>query len=390
MKKTHTSILILGILLLGAISRAPTVALGPLLPIIQEDLNMSYGATGFIVTLPVVIVALASMPISKLLGSKGVIFTLSLGLSVYGLSLLIRSFGGLMGLFLGSAMVGLGMCFINVLIPAIIKDNFPLRVGPVTSFYTTMMYVFAALSSALAVPVAKLASSWQVSLSQWFPLIILCLILWLTQKNSYRDSLRNSPSGSFPGFRLIRVSPLARWITVLMVGQAFIYYGSISWLPTIVQSAGYTGTEAGFLASVVQLCGIPGAIIAGIVVHRFSTQQIPCMIAGCTFFLSSLFMAFSTSLVGFTICAILLGFSMASSYTLFLCVLSLRAKDSTQAAELTGIVFLIGYLVASIAPLIMGTLYDLTHTWTIPIIVLMVSAFLYGLAGFKAGKEGEL
>ncbi len=390
MKKTHPGILILGILLLGAISRSPTVALGPLLPIIQEDLNMSYGATGFVVTLPVIIVALASMPVSKLLGSKGVIFTLSFGLSVYGSSLLLRSFAGLPGLFIGASMVGLGMCFINVLIPAIIKDNFPLKVGPVTGFYTTMMYVFAALSSALAVPVAKATSSWQISLSMWFPLIIISLILWLTQKNSYHESLRVSVLGSFPGFRLIRKSPLARWITVLMAGQAFIYYGSISWLPTIVQAAGYTGTEAGFLASVVQLCGIPGAIIAGIVVHRFSNQQIPCMIAGCTFFLSSVFMAFSSTIIGFTLCAILLGFSMASSYTLFLCVLSLRAKDSTQAAELTGIVFLIGYLVASVAPVVMGGLYDLTQTWMIPITVLMLSAFLYGLAGFKAGKEGEL
>lgn len=390
MKKSHPLILILGILLLGAISRAPTVALGPLLPIIKESMNMSYGASGFIVTLPVIIVALASMPISKMLGSKGAIFTLTLGMIIYGLSLLIRSFGGLPGLFLGAAMVGLGMCFINVLIPSIIKDNFPQKVGPVTSFYTTMMYVFAALSSAIAVPVAKSTSSWQISLAMWTPLIFLCLLLWRTQKHSYQDGLRTSVSGSFPGFRLIRKSPLARWVTVLMVGQAFIYYGSISWLPTIVQTAGYTGTEAGFLASVVQICGIPGAIIAGIIVHKFSNQQIPCMIAGGTFFLSSAFMAFSTTLVGFTICAILLGFSMASSYTLFLCVLSLRAKDSTQAAELTGIVFLIGYLVASIAPVIMGVLYDLTQTWMIPIFVLMVSSFLYGLAGFKAGRKATI
>lgn len=390
MKKTHPLILTLGILLLGAISRGPTVALGPLLPMIQEDLNLSYGTSGFIVTLPVIIVALASMPISKLLGTKGVIFTLSLGLSLYALSLIIRSFGGVVGLFLGAGLVGLGMCFINVLIPAIIKDNFPLKVGPVTGFYTTMMYVFAALSSALAVPVAKATSSWQISLAQWLPLILVCLALWLTQKNSYHECLRPGVTGTFPGFWLIGKSPLARWITVLMAGQALIYYGSISWLPTIVQSAGYTGTEAGFLASVVQLCGIPGAIIAGLVVHRFSNQQIPCIIVGGTFFLSSLFMAFSTTLLGFTICAILLGFSMASGYTLFLCVLSLRAKDSTQAAELTGIVFLIGYLVASMAPVIMGTLYDLTQTWLIPIFVLMISAFFYGLAGFKAGKKGDL
>ena len=390
MKKTYPLVLIFGILLLGAISRAPTVSLGPLLPIIQQDLNMSYGASGFIITLPVIIVALASMPISRLLGSKGVIFTLSLGLSIYGLSLLIRSFAGLPGLFLGAAMVGLGMCFINVLIPTIIKDNFPQKVGPVTGFYTTMMYVFAAISSALAVPVAKTTSSWQISLAMWFPLIIVGLLLWFTQKNSYKESLRSHAPGSFPGFRLIRKSPLARWVTVLMAGQAFIYYGSISWLPTIVQSAGYTGTEAGFLASVVQLCGIPGAIIAGIVVHKFSNQQIPCMLAGVSFFLSSLFMAFSSTMFGFVICAILLGFSMASGYTLFLCVLSLRAKDATQAAELTGIVFLIGYLVASVAPVIMGGLYDLTQTWMIPVFALMVSAFLYGLAGFKAGKEGDL
>lgn len=79
MKKSHQLVLVFGVLLIGAISRGPTVALGPLLPIIQKNLNMSYGASGFIITLPVIIVALASMPVSRLLGRKGVIFTMSIG-----------------------------------------------------------------------------------------------------------------------------------------------------------------------------------------------------------------------------------------------------------------------------------------------------------------------
>lgn len=388
MRKLYPISIFFGVFLLGTISRAPTVMLGALLPIIKQDLNIPYWASGFIVTLPVIILSLASIPLSRILAAKGVIFTLTLGLFLYALSLLIRSFGGLPGLFIGSAMVGLGMCFINIIVPIIIKNYYSQQTLLVSSFYTTVMFIFAAISSAFAVPLAKLTSSWEISLAMYLPLIVLSIFMWLRQKDTYKEEMINAPKSSKSVFRLIRKSSLARWITVLMACQSFIYYGSIAWLPTIVQAAGYTGTEAGFLASIVQICGIPGAIITGLVAYKFSTLQIPCMLVGGLFFLSSIFMAFSTSMAGFVICSTMLGLSLASSYTLFLSILSLRTRDSAQASELVGIVFTIGYLMASLSPVIMGGIYDLTQTWLIPIMVLVLSSFIYILAGYNAGKDG--
>ena len=252
--KQHTNLLVLmGLILLGAISRSPTVSLGPLLPDIQATLNLNYGWSGFIVTLPVVIIAISSIPVSKLVGRKGTAKTILLGLTLYGLALCVRSSFGIYGIFIGSALVGLGMCFINVLAPTLIKEHFPSRVGPMTGTYTTMMYLFAAISSATAVPVSHKTNSWQIALAMWLPLVLVCLVIWWIQYKKSGDFIPTSDIFTISGGRLLKESPLARWIIVLMASQGFIYFCSLSWLPTIIQESGYGDTEAGLVASVVQI-----------------------------------------------------------------------------------------------------------------------------------------
>ena len=386
--KQHTNLLVLmGLILLGSISRSPTVSLGPLMPDIQSTLALDYGWSGFIVTLPVIIIALSSIPVSKLVGRKGTGKPILFGLTLYGIALCIRSSFGIYGIFFGSALVGLGICFINVLAPTLIKEYFPSRVGPMTGTYTTMMYLFAAISSATAVPVAHKVDSWQIALAMWLPLVLVCLIIWGVQYKKSHPFIPPQDTLSISGGRLLKESPLARWIIVLMASQGFIYFCALSWLPTIIQQSGYGDTEAGLVASVVQICGIPGAMLAGAAVHRFRSQQIPCMMAGGTFLTASLLMVFSQTLTGFLICAVFLGFSMAAAYTLFLCVLTLRAGSPQQAGQLTGVVFLIGYLVASSGPWLMGRVYDWTENWTFPLLALVMASILYGLAGYKAGRN---
>ena len=99
---------------IGAISRAPTVSLGPLFPEIKESLQINYGIIGLIMTIPVIALGISSIPVSTLINRKGLSFSIILGLAIYGLSLPIRSFMGFFGLFTGTFLVGLGMAFTNI------------------------------------------------------------------------------------------------------------------------------------------------------------------------------------------------------------------------------------------------------------------------------------
>ena len=389
-ERKKTILLVTGIVILGAISRAPTVALGPLLHIIRESLDLNYALAGMIMTIPIIALGLGSIPISNFIESKGISLPMITGLLIYGASLLIRSLGDIGSLLLGTFLVGLGMAFINILASVIIKEKFPLQIGIITGVFTTTMYLFAAISSAIAVPVCSLLNSWQLSLAFWFPLVIVTIIMWMIiiKRNGY--TISSGQKKSFGNiFKLLKL-PLARWITILMASQSIIYFCSLSWLPSIIQEAGFSDTTAGFIASLVQLAGIPSATISGAVVYKFKNQQIPCVFVAFTFMVSIFLMAYAKTISGFIICAVFLGFSMAASYTLYLCVLTLRARDSIQAGQLAGITSLFGYLITALSPSLMGLVYDLAGNWIIPLCGLVISAFFYGLSGFKSGKNVSL
>ena len=204
-----------------------------------------------------------------------------------------------------------------------------------TGLYTTVMYLFSALSSALAVPLSDAFNSWQVSLSLWFPLIVFTLLLWVYQIKRGSNINYEVTTATFKeAMGLIRI-PLVRWITVLMASQSIIYFCTLSYMPAIMQEAGFSGETAGLMAGVVQLSGIPSALLSGAVVYKFKKQQLPCVFVAFTFLVATLLMIYSRSLFGFFLCSLFMGFSMAASYTLYLCILTLRSKNSSQDRKST-------------------------------------------------------
>lgn len=386
-QRKQKALIVAGLMFIGAISRAPTVSLGPLFPEIKESLQINYGIIGLIMTIPVIALGVSSIPVSTLINRKGLSFSIILGLAIYGLSLPIRSFMGFFGLFTGTFLVGLGMAFTNILSSVIIKEHFPLKIGIMTGLYTTVMYLFSALSSAVAVPLSDAFNSWQVSLSLWFPLIVFTLLLWVYQIKRGSNINYEVTTATFKeAMGLIRI-PLVRWITVLMASQSIIYFCTLSYMPAIMQEAGFSGETAGLMASVVQLSGIPSALLSGAVVYKFKKQQLPCVFVAFTFLIATLLMIYSRSLFGFFLCSLFMGFSMAASYTLYLCILTLRSKNSSQAGMVAGATSLFGYLITSLGPTIMGFAYNLFSSFTLPLYGLVICAFFYGLSGIKSGKD---
>src|SRR5690625_4507340 len=82
-----------------------------------------------------------------------------------------------------------------------------------------------------------------------------------------------------------------------------------------------------------------------------------------------------------------IGISSGSNFALALTLLSFRAKDKMQAAELSGMAQSVGYSLAAIGPVLIGYLFDLTHTWVIPLTLLIGMAILIIYFGFYAGQN---
>ncbi|WP_432353567.1 hypothetical protein [Sporosarcina sp. A2] len=57
-------------------------------------------------------------------------------------------------LIVGTALIGVGIALMNVLLPTILKEKFPNKVGRMTSVYSTAMCIFAAAASGISNPIA--------------------------------------------------------------------------------------------------------------------------------------------------------------------------------------------------------------------------------------------
>ena len=165
--------------------RAPFTCVGPLADVIQTDLGVSSGTMGSVTTIPLLMFAAFSVVMGDLGRRYRAGYVMVLGLSMVLVGVICRSLLGTYGLFLGTAVMGIGITAGNVLIPAFIKAHFPERIGRLTGIYTAMMSLMSAVAGAVSVPLGD-ALGWQGSLMVWGVLIAVGLwgVFWLGDKVS--------------------------------------------------------------------------------------------------------------------------------------------------------------------------------------------------------------
>jgi len=82
-----------------------------------------------------------------------------------------------------------------------------------------------------------------------------------------------------------------------------------------------------------------------------------------------------------------MGLSAGGGISLAILFLSFRTPNAKKAAELSGMAQSAGYLIASIGPILIGFLFDLTNSWNSTIIILIIAILFLIFCGIKAGKD---
>ena len=77
-------------------------------------------------------------------------------------------------------LLGIGIAFGNVLLPSFVKWYFPTQIGIATGIYSATMHFTAGIGGGLSFPLSTISPlSFRISLSVWFVLAIIAIILWL-------------------------------------------------------------------------------------------------------------------------------------------------------------------------------------------------------------------
>jgi MFS transporter, CP family, cyanate transporter len=273
-------------------------------------------------------------------------------------------------------------------LPAVVKERFPTKFGLMTSVYSTSMGLVASLASGISVPLAvDLNLGWQGAQMVWVIPVIIALILWaFLSKNHQSDKNGSQQKQSIQSNQMWR-SPLAWQIAIFMGFQSFSFYVTISWLTEILQSHGISIETAGWLLSFTQLVGLPASFVIPVLAGRFQSQLWLSFILGILAILGYSGLLFGSTYFMLIVSIIFIGIALGGSFPLALTYIGLRTRNSQQAAALSGMAQSTGYVLAAVGPLFIGYLYDLTHTWTVPLFLLIVVSVILTVFGMFSGRN---
>lgn len=379
-------LLMIGVILIAANLRAPLTSIGSLITSIRTDLGISHALAGTITTLPLLAFALLSPFAPKIAHKITMERTIFLSLVVLAIGIVLRSLFGTGALFAGTILIGVAIAFGNVLLPGFIKMNFPLKVGIMTGMYGVFMNIFAALGSGLSVPLTSIGEiGWEGSLAFWVIPVFVAIAVWAPQLKKVKDSTTYSKATPKEKLSLVR-SPLAWMITIFMGLQSLVFYTLVTWLPEILQGMGYSMSAAGWMLFLMQFAIIPFTFIIPVLAERMKNQS---LLGGATALLFIL--GITGVLIGkqslIPISVILIGIGAGSAFSLAMMFFSMRTSNAVEASDLSGMAQSFGYLLAAAGPIVFGALHDLTDSWTMPLILLIVLAGVIFIVGIAAGRD---
>lgn len=394
MNKRYKILLIVGIMFIAFNLRAPLTAIGSLVNLIKDDLHISNTLAGFITTIPLLVFAILSPFISKISSKIGNSHMMFLGMIILIFGELIRSYTNLIGLFIGTILIGVGIAIGNVLIPSIIKHNFPSKIASITSIYTPCMSVFAAIGSGFSIPLAlEKGLGWRNTLSIWALLGIITLIIWIPQLKRKSEKIidinenTNLNNKVLKNTKSIWKSSLAWQVSIFMGLQSILFYILISWLPLILQDYGMTSENSGYMTLFFQLICVPSSFIASQVASKFKDQKVVAITTNVIYLLGfiCLFVGGNTTL--FFLSLTFIGIGSGAAVSLALSFMGLRASNAKEASELAGMAQSIGYLLSAIGPSLVGYIYDYTGSFRIPMTLFILLAIGLIIFSFGAGRN---
>lgn len=366
--------------------RAPFTCIGPLADVIQYDLGMSSGTMGTITTVPLLMFAAFSIAMGDLGRRRPAGAVMVCGMAMVVVGVVCRSLLGTWGLFLGTAVMGIGITAGNVLIPAFIKAHYPERIGRLTGIYTAMLSLMSAVAGAISVPIGD-AIGWKGSLMVWAVLALIILVLWLPYRNlSVED---HAPE---PGSRMRLLRSGTTWLIALYLGlQSLIYYAMVAWLSVILQSKGMSSADAGFANSVYMIIGICGSLLLPFMARERRDLRGLGAALGVVYVIGLVLLMFcSANPLSLVLPLLLCGLCGGACITYVSMLYGLRTNTPGDSSSVSGIAQSVGYLVAAVGPVAVGSIFDATSDWLMGISFMAAVALTLIVLGYLVGRDRNI
>lgn len=376
---------------LVAVNMRPTItAVGPLLEQIGTDTGLPTSTLGLLAAVPLASWALVS-PFAHDLSSRfGMARMVSWSLLLLSLGTVVRSLpSALVSLWLGTALIGVALAVVNVLMPAVVKRDFPTRVPAMMAAYTALLGGAGAIASGVAVPISDWAAAltggegWRVSLLiTGGALLPVAIVTWILTMRG-----RSAPAAAPVRTRHstgIWADSTAWLVAAYMGFQSAVFYILVTWLATIAVSTGRTPVAAGIDVMIYQIGAVTGALILPFLFRGRGARWVPAALPAAAL-IGALGVMVAPEAIFFWV--MILGPASGASLGTSLTLMAQRARDHHTSSALSGMAQSVGYLMAAAGPVLFGALHDVTSAWMLPLVLVIAILIGQAVAGLYAGRD---
>jgi MFS transporter, CP family, cyanate transporter len=361
--------LLAGLFLAGLALRPQIVGVGPLIPEIQDDLDVSHAVAGLLTTIPVLCMGVFALPAPQVSRRYGARLAIAVCLALIGGFGIARAIApGAAGVILLTFGVGIGLGLAQALMPVAVKERFAGRPAFATGIYVLGFNIGSALASALAVPMADAAGSWRWSLIVFsaLTLVLVPAWIWLTREEAPHRR------ADVEHVRLPFHNGTAWTLVGIFGSMACVFYGLNSWLPDAYVERGWSDGKAGALLAVLNIT----ALVTTVTIPWLSDRT-----GGRRVYLVGFSAALVTSAVGFAavpsgawLWAAVVGLGTGAMFPLVMTLPVDVGRRPADVVSVTGLMLGVGYTIGAIAPLLLGAARDVTGTFTTTLWLIAASA----------------
>lgn len=385
----RAAVTVIALCLVAVLMRPAVTAVGPVIDRIADGTGIPLALLGSLSTIVLITWAVVSPfahGFGRRLGLSGAVLA-AVGLLAVGA--VIRSLpGSSVWLWAGTVIIGIALAIGNVLLPAVIKRDFPLRVPMMMGVYSAILGGAGAVASGLAVPLAQMTgddvgAGWRLSLLLTGAAVapIALLMWWLAGRHEMR-AMRTAGPAQASRLGIWR-DPVAWQVAGYMGVQSTTFYVLVTWIATMSLDTGRSDALAGIDVMVYQIFSLVGSLTTALLMRgrgaRLTPAALPMLgaigIAG---------LMLRPDAIGLWVVplGIFSGLSLGVSLTL----MAERARDHSASSALSGMSQAVGYAIAAIGPALFGAVHALTGEWTIALMIALVAMGLQALIGIFVAR----
>ena len=193
---------------------------------------------------------------------SGLVLTAAIGLRYFDLTI---------PLVLSTLAAGAAIGMAGVLLPVVIRRDFPHHIGLMTGFYTMALSAGGATGAGLTPVIERSVGTWNLALAVWGVPALLAAVLWA------RAALAQPRAGRaarIPSFFILIRDPIAWAVTGYMGLQAALAFIVLGWIPTLLRDRGLDVVDAGIVTSVSIIAQTSTALLTPVLAVRTGSPRV--------------------------------------------------------------------------------------------------------------------